>query len=66
MKLAGTTSDASAIRGKLSEALAKLPKELNAGGFRGVDATGGTIVDPLVATVEGGKIKPISLSDLMK
>lgn len=66
MKLAGTTSDAAAIRGKLSEALAKLPKELNAGGFRGVDATGGTIVDPLVATVEGGKIKPVSLSDLMK
>ncbi|MEI8028810.1 MAG: ABC transporter substrate-binding protein [Comamonadaceae bacterium] len=66
MKLAGTTSDASAIRAKLGEALAKLPREQNAGGFRGIDAVGGTLVDPVVATVEGGKIRPISLSDLMK
>jgi branched-chain amino acid transport system substrate-binding protein len=66
MKLAGTTSDATAIRAKLSEALAKLPTEHNAGEFRGIDAVGGTIVDPLVATVEGGKIKPVSLTDLMK
>jgi branched-chain amino acid transport system substrate-binding protein len=66
MKLAGTTSDASAIRAKLNEAIVKLPKELNAGDFRGVDATGGTIVDPVIATVEGGKIKPVSLSSLMK
>ena len=27
---------------------------------------GGTLVDPVVATVEGGKIKPVSLSELMK
>jgi branched-chain amino acid transport system substrate-binding protein len=66
MKLAGTTSDASAIRAKLGEALTKLPREQNAGGFRGIDAVGGTLVDPVVATVEGGKIRPISLSDLMK
>ena len=66
MKLAGTTSDATAIRAKLNEAIVKLPKELNAGDFRGVDATGGTIVDPVIATVEGGKIKPVSLSSLMK
>lgn len=66
MKLAGSTSDVTAIRSKLSEALAKLPKEWNAGGFRGIDANGGTMIDPVVATVEGGKIKPISLSDLMK
>jgi branched-chain amino acid transport system substrate-binding protein len=66
MKLAGSTSDASAIRAKLGEALAKLPREQNAGGFRGIDAAGGTLVDPVVATVEGGKIRPVSLSDLMK
>ena len=66
MKLAGTTSDATAIRAKLSEALVKLPTEQNAGEFRGIDAKGGTIVDPLVATVEGGKIKPVPLTDLMK
>jgi len=66
MKLAGTTSDATAIRAKLGEALAKLPVEQNAGDFRGIDAKGGTLVVPLVATVEGGKIKPVSLTDLMK
>jgi branched-chain amino acid transport system substrate-binding protein len=66
MKLAGTTSDATAIRSKLGEALAKLPREQNAGGFRGIDAVGGTLVDPVVATVEGGKIKPVGLSELMK
>ncbi|MBO9649941.1 MAG: ABC transporter substrate-binding protein [Variovorax sp.] len=66
MKLAGTASDATAIRAKMGEAISKLPKETNAGEFKGVDAVGGTVVDPLVATVEGGKIKPVNLSDLMK
>lgn len=64
MKLAGTTTDAAAIRAKVGEALTKMPKETNAGEFKGVDAVGGTIVDPLVATVEGGRIKPVSLSEL--
>jgi branched-chain amino acid transport system substrate-binding protein len=66
MKMAGTTTDAAAIRAKIGDALAKLPKELNAGDFRGVDAAGGTLLDPPVATVEGGKIKPVILSDLLK
>ena len=66
MKLAGTTSDATAIRAKLGEALAKLPVKYNAGDFRGIDDKGGTIVDPVVVTVEGGKIKPVSLSELGK
>jgi branched-chain amino acid transport system substrate-binding protein len=66
MKLAGTTTDAAAIRAKIGEALTKMPTDINAGGFKGVDAVGGTIVDPLVATVEGGKIKPVNLSDLLK
>ena len=66
MKLAGTTSDAAAIRAKLGDALKALPEKINAGSFKGVDSVGGTIVDPLVATVEGGKIKPVNLSDLMK
>ncbi|MDN8615573.1 ABC transporter substrate-binding protein [Variovorax ginsengisoli] len=64
MKLAGSTTDAAAIRAKIGEALTKMPKETNAGEFKGVDAVGGTIVDPLVATVEGGKIKPVNLSEL--
>ncbi len=66
MKAAGTTSDAVAIRAQMNDALMKLPKEQNAGEFKGVDAVGGTIVDPVVVTVEGGKIKPMSLSELMK
>lgn len=66
MKLAGTTTDAAAIRAKIGEALTKMPKETNAGEFKGVDAVGGTVVDPLVATVEGGKIKPVNLSELLK
>jgi len=66
MKLAGTTSDATAIRAKLGDALAKLPVKYNAGDFRGIDATGGTIVDPVVVTVENGKINPVSLSELGK
>lgn len=64
MKLAGSTSDSAAIRAKMGEALSKLPENVNAGYFRGVDATGGTIVDPLVATVEDGKIKAVNLSAL--
>ena len=66
MKLAGTTTDATAIRAKMGEAISKLSEKANAGNFKGVDAVGGTVVDPLVATVEGGKIKPVNLSDLMK
>jgi branched-chain amino acid transport system substrate-binding protein len=66
MKMAGTTTDAAAIRAKIGDALIQLPAKTNAGSFKGVDAVGGTIVDPLVATVDGGKVKPVSLSELMK
>jgi branched-chain amino acid transport system substrate-binding protein len=66
MKLAGTTSDAVAIRAKMSDAVSKLTPEQNSGNFGGIDAKGGTVIDPLVAVVEGGKIKPTALSDLMK
>lgn len=66
MKLAGTTTDAAAIRAKIGDALAQLPKETNAGEFKGIDAVGGTILNPVVATVEGGKIKPAVLSELGK
>ena len=66
MKLAGTTTDAAAIRARMGEAITRMTKETNAGEFKGVDAAGGTMVDPVVATVEGGKIRPVSLSELMK
>ena len=62
----GCVGGGAAIRAKIGEALTKMPTDINAGGFKGVDAVGGTIVDPLVATVEGGKIKPVNLSDLLK
>ncbi len=64
MKLAGTTTDATAIRAKLGEALKGLSVERNAGNFGGVDDKGGTLLNPLAATVDGGKIKPVKLSDL--
>ena len=66
MKLAGTTSDAIAIRAKLGEALGKLSAEANAGEFKGVDAVGATVIEPVAATVDGGKLKLIGLGDLMK
>jgi branched-chain amino acid transport system substrate-binding protein len=66
MKMAGTTTDAAAIRAKMDEAVKSLPPELNAGEFRGIEENGGTIVDPVVATVEGGKIIPVALSALGK
>ncbi|MDR2153530.1 MAG: ABC transporter substrate-binding protein [Burkholderiaceae bacterium] len=66
MKLAGTASDAAAIRAKMGEAVSQLTVEQNAGSFGGIDDKGGTIIDPPVAVVEGGKIKPVSLSELLK
>jgi branched-chain amino acid transport system substrate-binding protein len=66
MKLAGTTTDAASIHAKMNEAVSKLPPEQYSGNFGGIDAKGGTIINPLVAVVEGGKIKPTELNDLMK
>jgi branched-chain amino acid transport system substrate-binding protein len=66
MKLAGSTSDPAAIRAKLGEALTKLPVEVNAGNFGGIQDNGGTVVSPLVVVVEDGKIKQVSLSELGK
>jgi len=66
MKAAGTTSDAVAIRAKMNEAVTKLTVEQNVGNFASIDAKGGTVIDPVVAAVENGKIKPFSLGELMK
>ncbi|NML45860.1 ABC transporter substrate-binding protein [Ramlibacter sp. G-1-2-2] len=66
MQLAGTTSDASAIRAKLGEAIQKLPAAQNLASYDGIDANGGTRGDIRVAVVEGGKIKEVKLSDLGK
>jgi branched-chain amino acid transport system substrate-binding protein len=66
MKLAGTTSDAKAIRAKLDTAIKALPDAQNLANYDGLDAAGGSIMDTRVAIVEGGKIKEVKLSNLMK
>ncbi len=64
MKLAGTTSDAAAIRGKLDEAFKTMPKKENMFGVEGVDATGSSVADGRVAVVEDGKIREVKMSAL--
>ncbi|MDR0478674.1 MAG: ABC transporter substrate-binding protein [Burkholderiaceae bacterium] len=64
MKRAGTTSDPKAIYAQIDAAIKALPPQINAGNFKGLDATGGTLSEPYAAVVEDGKIKPVNLSDL--
>ncbi|MCL1961005.1 MAG: ABC transporter substrate-binding protein [Desulfovibrionaceae bacterium] len=66
MKLAGAATDAAAIRARIGDAANMLPKEMNAGQLRGIDAAGGMVAEPMAATVENGEIKPVSLGALMK
>jgi len=66
MQLAGTTTDATAIRAKLGEAIQKLPAAQNLASYDGIDANGGTHGDIRVAVVEGGKIKEVKLTELGK
>ena len=62
MKLAGTTTDAAAIRANLDKAIKQLPKEHNPNRLEGVDEKGGTVADTSIAVVEGGKVKERQLS----
>jgi branched-chain amino acid transport system substrate-binding protein len=64
MKLAGTVSDATAIRASLDAALRKLPAMNNPNAMSGVDEKGGSLANTRVATVEKGKINEVKLSDL--
>ncbi len=57
MKLAGTVSDATAIRARMDQAFRTLPAQYNPTSVEGLDANGGAIVNALVATVENGKLK---------
>lgn len=66
MKLAGTTSDAAAIRAKMPEAVKALPKEVNPNEVEGIDARGGSVADTVVGWVQNGKIAPVRLSELAK
>ncbi|MYN41373.1 ABC transporter substrate-binding protein [Duganella sp. FT109W] len=57
MKLAGTVSDATAIRAQMDQAFRKLPGQYNPASVEGLDAKGGSIVNAIVASVENGKLK---------
>jgi branched-chain amino acid transport system substrate-binding protein len=57
MKLAGTVSDASAIRAQMDQAFRKLPGQNNPASVEGLDAKGGAIINAIVASVENGKLK---------
>lgn len=62
MKLAGTASDATAIRAQMDKAFKTLPGKVNPGQGEGIDERGGVLADPRVAVVEGGKIREVKLS----
>lgn len=64
MKLAGTVTDATAIRAQLDRAFKTMPARLNPGAVEGVDERGGSSGDPRVAVVEGGKIREVKLSSV--
>ncbi|WP_019561492.1 MULTISPECIES: ABC transporter substrate-binding protein [Caldimonas] len=64
MRLAGTVSDAKAIRAKLNEAFKTLPKKYNPNDIEGVDDKGGALANTYVAVVEGGKIRQVTLREL--
>lgn len=66
MKLAGTTSDAAAIRAKMPDAVKTLPKDVNPNEVDGIDAKGGSVADTVVGWVQKGKIEPVRLSELAK
>ena len=66
MKLAGTTTDATAIRTQLDKAMKALPDTVNPNSLDGVDERGGSLADTRVAVIEGGKVKEIKLRELAK
>lgn len=62
MKIAGTVSDAAAIRGALDKAYKGLPAMHNPNDIDGVNERGGSTANTRVAVVENGKIKEVRLS----
>lgn len=63
MKLAGTATDAVAIRAQMDKAMKTLPASVNSFGYNGVDERGGTLANGRVAAIESGKIKEHALSE---
>lgn len=64
MQLAGTVTDAAAIRAKLDAAAKALPSANNPNDINGVSDVGGTLANTRAAVVEGGKIKEVALKAL--
>ena len=64
MKLAGTVTDAAAIRAALDKAYKALPDALNPHNIDGVNERGGSTANTRVAVVENGKIREVKLSAL--
>ncbi|MEF7612854.1 ABC transporter substrate-binding protein [Aquincola sp. MAHUQ-54] len=64
MKLAGTATDATAIRAQMDKAVKSLPAEHNPNTLDAIDERGGTVNDTRVAVVEGGKLREVKLSTL--
>lgn len=62
MKLAGTTSDAAAIRAHLDKGFKALKLSQNPNNLDGVDAKGGSTAKTRVAVVENGKIKEMAIA----
>lgn len=66
MKLAGSATDAAAIRAQLDKAFKELPDAQNPHDLDGVNERGGTTANTRVAVVEGGKVKEVRLSAVGK
>ncbi|TAN13548.1 MAG: ethanolamine utilization protein EutJ [Burkholderiaceae bacterium] len=64
MKLAGTDSDATAIRSKMDAAFKELPPSVNFYGYTNVDAGGHALMDGRVGVVEDGKVHEVKIVDL--
>lgn len=57
MKLAASTTDATAIRAKMDQAFKTLPPAQNPLDIEGLDSKGGTVANTIIGVVEKGKIK---------
>lgn len=64
MKLAGSVTDAAAIRAQLDKAMKALAPANNPNDLNGVDERGGSLADTRVAVVENGKIREVTLRSL--
>jgi branched-chain amino acid transport system substrate-binding protein len=64
MKRAGSVTDPKAIRSKMDEAIKSVPDNLKAADITGIDEKGGMMSRIIIATVENGKITPLSIDEL--